>query len=100
MRNPARAVDASRVPLSQRADPVAGNIFCQGRHRLRFNPLDRCDGAREGPEVVALACRLRRRRPKGWQLSLREVSKELAARGYLNERDKPYAAKSVASMLA
>ena len=30
---------------------------------------------------------------------MREVSKELAARGYLNERDKPYAAKSVASML-
>ena len=43
--------------------------------------------------------KLRRRRPKGGQLSLREVSKELAARGYLNERDKPYAAKSVASML-
>ena len=31
--------------------------------------------------------------------SLLEVSKELAARGYLNERGKPYAAKSVASML-
>jgi hypothetical protein len=29
----------------------------------------------------------------------REVSKELAARGYLNERGKPYAAKSIASML-
>ena len=30
---------------------------------------------------------------------MREVSKELAAIGYLNERGKPYAAKSVASML-
>jgi hypothetical protein len=30
---------------------------------------------------------------------LREVSKELAARGFLNGRGKPYAAKSVASML-
>jgi hypothetical protein len=42
---------------------------------------------------------LRRRRPKGGQLSLREVSKELAARGFFNELGKPYAAKSVASML-
>lgn len=51
------------------------------------------------PEVVALARKLRRRRPKGGQLSLCGVSKELAARGYLNERGKPYAAKSVANML-
>ena len=36
---------------------------------------------------------------KAGQLSLREVSKELAAQGFLNERGKPYAAKSVASML-
>ena len=61
------------------------------------------DGAREEsetrPEVVALARRLRRRRPKGGQLSLRGVSKELAARGFFNELGKPYAAKSVASML-
>jgi hypothetical protein len=63
----------------------------------------RCEGRKPlsetRPEVVALARRLRRRRPKAGQLSLREVSKELAARGYLNERDKPYAPKSVASML-
>jgi hypothetical protein len=37
---------------------------------------------------------------QGRQLSLRSVSKELAARGFLNELGKPYAAKSVASMLA
>ena len=35
--------------------------------------------------IVALARKLRRRRPKGGQLSLRDVSKELAARGFLNE---------------
>jgi hypothetical protein len=51
------------------------------------------------PEVVALARKLRRKRPKGGQLSLRAVSRELATQGYLNERGKPYAAKSVASML-
>jgi hypothetical protein len=31
---------------------------------------------------------------------LREVAKALATEGYFNERGKPYAAKSVASMLA
>jgi hypothetical protein len=41
----------------------------------------------------------KRHRPKGGQLSLRDLSKELAARGFLNELGKPYAAKSVASML-
>jgi hypothetical protein len=38
-------------------------------------------------------------RPKSGQLSLRGVSRELATRGVLNENGKPYAAKSVASML-
>ncbi|MGI8852338.1 MAG: recombinase family protein, partial [Methyloceanibacter sp.] len=63
----------------------------------------RCEGRKPlsttRPEVVALARKLRRRRPKAGQLSLRGVSNELAARGFLNERGKPYAAKSVASML-
>jgi DNA invertase Pin-like site-specific DNA recombinase len=66
-----------------------------------------CDGRCEGrkplsatkPEVVALARKLRRRKPKAGQRSLRDVSKHLAGQGYLNERGKPYAAKSVASML-
>ena len=63
----------------------------------------RCEGrkplAQTRPEVVALARRLRRRRPKGGQLSLRGVATELATHGYFNERGNPYAAKSVASML-
>ena len=62
---------------------------CEGRKPLRETR----------PEVVALARKLRRRRPKAGRLSLRSVSKELAALGYLNERGKPYAAKSVARML-
>jgi hypothetical protein len=43
------------------------------------------------PEVVALARKLRRRKPKAGQMSLREISRELAARGHLNERNQPYA---------
>ena len=63
----------------------------------------RCEGRKPlsttRPELVALARKLRRRRPKAGQLSLRAVASELAARGFFNERGKPYAAKSVASML-
>jgi DNA invertase Pin-like site-specific DNA recombinase len=42
------------------------------------------------------AARKRKGEREGW---CRAVSKELAAQGYLNERGKPYAAKSVASLL-
>ena len=63
----------------------------------------RCEGRKPlsetRPEVFALARKLRRRKPKGGQLSLRGVASGLAARGFLNERGKPYAAKSVARML-
>ena len=63
---------------------------CEGRKSL----------AELQPDAVALARRLRRRRPKGGQRSLREISAELAAAGYVNERGRPYNPKSVASMLA
>jgi hypothetical protein len=49
--------------------------------------------------VVALACRLRRKRPKGGQRSLRDVAAELAQRGHLNEQGRPFSAASVRSML-
>jgi DNA invertase Pin-like site-specific DNA recombinase len=51
------------------------------------------------PELVALVRQLRRKRPKGGQRSLREISVELAARGHLNERGVPFSAASIASML-
>jgi hypothetical protein len=51
------------------------------------------------PELVALVRQLRRKRPKGGQKSLRDISAELAARGHLNERRKPYSAASINSML-
>jgi hypothetical protein len=51
------------------------------------------------PELVALVRQLRRKRPKGGQRSLREISAELAARGHLNERGVPFSAASIASML-
>ena len=51
------------------------------------------------PGFVALARRLRRKPPGGERPSLRKVAAELAARGYLNERGQPYAAKSIAVMV-
>ena len=84
----------------EKASIVAKLAAARKRKREREG---RCEGRKPlsetRPEVVALARKLRRRRPKGGQLSLRDVSKELAARGFLNELGKPYAAKSVASML-
>jgi hypothetical protein len=81
----------------EKASAVAKLAAARKRTREQ---LGKCEGRKSHrearPEVVALACKLR---PKGGQLSLRGVSKELAARGFLNERGKPYAAKSVASML-
>ncbi|MGO9682383.1 MAG: recombinase family protein [Beijerinckiaceae bacterium] len=52
------------------------------------------------PEMVAMARQLRRKRPKGGQRSLREISRELAQRGHINQRGAPFSAMSVRSMLA
>ena len=52
------------------------------------------------PDVVALAKRLARKRPKGGKMSLRAVSAALAEQGYLNERGKPFNPKSVSVLLA
>jgi hypothetical protein len=49
---------------------------------------------------VALAKRLARKKPKGGALSLRAISAELAAQGFLNERGRSFNPKSVAVMLA
>jgi len=84
----------------EKASAVAKLAAARKRKREKEG---KCEGRKSHlearPEVVALARKLRRKRPKGGQLSLRGVSNELAAQGFLNERGKPYAAKSVASML-
>jgi len=51
------------------------------------------------PEVVALAHRLARKKPKGGKLSLRAISAALAVEGHVNARGRPFAPNSVASML-
>ena len=84
----------------EKASAVAKLAAARKRKREREG---RCEGRKPlsetRPEVVALARKLRRRHPKGGQLSLRAIARELAMRGFVNERGKPYAAKSVGSML-
>jgi DNA invertase Pin-like site-specific DNA recombinase len=74
------------------------------RRRKRMATGKKVEGrkglAETNPEAVALAKRLARRKPKGGKLSLRAVSAELAAQGFLNERGRPFNPKSVAVMLA
>jgi DNA invertase Pin-like site-specific DNA recombinase len=64
----------------------------------------KCEGrkshAEARPEVVALVRGLRRRKPKGGQMSLRAISVELASAGHVNERGHPFSAKSVRAMLS
>ena len=52
------------------------------------------------PEVVSVAKHLRRKRPKGGQLSCREVSAELFGLGHVNKYGKPFSASSIRSMLS
>ena len=63
----------------------------------------KCEGrkshAERNPELVALVKRLRRQKPKGGRMSLRAISAELAAQGFLIERGRPFAAASIKSML-
>jgi hypothetical protein len=88
---------AWRIAVHESVHCVAGRLLglpCSGAG-LEPTPL-----AEQRPDKVALAKRLARRKPKGGKLSLRAISAALAAQGHLNEGGKPFAAKSVASMLA
>ena len=75
----------------------------RGARERKRRETGKCEGrknhAERNPELVALVKRLRRQKPKGGRMSLRAISAELAARGFLNERGKPFSAASVNSML-
>ena len=72
------------------------------RERKRKAGL-KCEGrksyAERAPEAVALARKLRRKRPKGGRLSLREVATDLARQGFLAASGKPYGAAAIARMI-
>jgi DNA invertase Pin-like site-specific DNA recombinase len=73
------------------------------RRRKRVATGEKVEGRKSHselrPEVVKLAKALARKKPKGGKLSLRAISSELAAQGFLNERGPPFNPKSIAAML-
>jgi DNA invertase Pin-like site-specific DNA recombinase len=75
----------------------------RGARERKRRDVGKCEGrkshAERNPELVALAKRLHRHKPKGGRMSLRAISAELAARGFLNENGRPFAATSVKAML-
>jgi hypothetical protein len=78
---------------------------CEGRktraQRLAKQKTPEADAAiARLAEAVALAKRLRRANPiTHKRMSLRRISAELAAAGFLNERDQPYNPKTVKAMI-
>jgi hypothetical protein len=75
----------------------------RGARERKRRENGKCEGRKShaelNPELVTLVRQLRRRRPKGGQWSLREISAELAAQGFMNERGNAFSAASIASML-
>jgi DNA invertase Pin-like site-specific DNA recombinase len=75
----------------------------RGARERKRKAEGKCEGrkshAERNPELVVLAKRLHRQKPKGGRMSLRAVSAELATQGFLNENGRPFAAASVKSML-
>jgi DNA invertase Pin-like site-specific DNA recombinase len=75
----------------------------RGARERKRRDAGKCEGRKShaelNPALVATAKRLRRHRPKGGRMSLRAISAELAAQGFLNERGRPFSAASVNAML-
>jgi DNA invertase Pin-like site-specific DNA recombinase len=84
----------------EKASIVAKLAVARKRKR---DATGKCEGrksfAETRPDTVALARKLRRKKPKGGQLSLRAIAGEVAALGHLNERGKLFNPKSIAAML-
>ena len=85
----------------EKASIVAKLAVARKRKR---DATGKCEGRKSfaeiRPDTVALARKLRRKKPKGGQLSLRAIAGELATHGHLNERGKLFNPKSIAAMLA
>jgi DNA invertase Pin-like site-specific DNA recombinase len=74
-----------------------------GARKRKRQATGKCEGRKSmveaQPEVVALAKQLRRRKPKGGQMSLRDIASALAEQGHLNERGRAFGASVVLSMI-
>src|SRR6266700_4167849 len=109
--NPGSFIDAT--PTAKLVRQVLGAISefdkamtvakLRGARERKRREAGKCEGrkshAERNPELVALAKRLHRQKPKGGRMSLRAISADLATQGFLNENGRPFAAASVKSML-
>ena len=84
-----KATTVAKLAAARRRKRIATGMKVEGRK----------SHSEARPEVVKLAKTLARKKPKGGRLSLRAIAGALAARGFLNERGKPFNPKSVAAML-
>jgi len=75
----------------------------RGARERKRRDAGKCEGrkshAERNPELVALAKRLHRQKPKGGRMSLRAISAKLATQGFLNENGRPFAPASIRSMV-
>ncbi|HYJ86399.1 MAG TPA: recombinase family protein [Pyrinomonadaceae bacterium] len=115
-----RVLTASVDDLTDSSDPsrkmmrqIAGAFHEYEKARLvaklkaarerRRAAAGKCEGRKSwaeiNPELVRQAKQLRRKRPKGGQLSLHGVAAELAKLGFVNERGAVFSASSVQSIL-
>lgn len=79
------------------------NKLAAARKRKR-EATGKCEGRKSihetHPEATELARKLRRKLPKGGQMSLRDIAAELAKQGHLNANGRPYNPKTVAAMIS
>jgi len=85
-----KATTVAKLAAARKRKRIATGLKVEGRK----------SHAEARPDVVKLAKALARKKPKGGKLSLRAIAAELAARGFLNERGRPFNPKSIAAMLA
>ena len=85
-----KATTVAKLAAARKRKRIATGLKVEGRK----------SHAEARPDVVKLAKALSRKKPKGGKLSLRAIAAESAARGFLNERGRPFNPKSIAAMLA
>jgi DNA invertase Pin-like site-specific DNA recombinase len=85
-----KATTVAKLAAARKRKRIATGVKVEGRK----------SHAEARPDVVKLAKALARKKPKGGKLSLRAIAAELAARGFVNERGRPFNPKSIAAMLA
>lgn len=80
---------------------LVGKLAAARKRKREAN--GKCEGRKSHaeirPEVVELAKQLRRKKPKGGQLSFAQIGQELATRGYMTSKGTPFGPSAVMAMV-